>query len=109
MVYNQAGIYSGGKGSSYSSQCSNGQSIKSINDLKVGDIVHFFNNYANKDTATGSGWYHVAYIGEVYDDKVVGYDGGSYFTNNRNFKWEAKKMVLQCMEQINGLLVELLI
>lgn len=54
-------------------------------------IFYSFNNYANKDTATGSGWYHVAYIGEVYDDKVVGYDGGSYFTNNRYFKWEAKK------------------
>ena len=65
-----------------------------IKGLRVGDIVHFFHSNINRaDPSTWHDWYHVAYIGEVNKTKgyVIGYDGGSYFTKNRNYKWEAKK------------------
>ncbi|MBQ6414119.1 hypothetical protein IJI28_00650 [Candidatus Saccharibacteria bacterium] len=46
-------------------------------DLKVGDIVHFFN---------GGDWKHVAMVGEVYSDKVVLYDGGPLFPKRMIYK-----------------------
>ena len=46
-------------------------------DLKVGDIVHFFN---------GSDWRHVAMVGEVYSNKVVLYDGGPLFPKRMIYK-----------------------
>ncbi len=97
MIYYKAGLF-GGKGQPGGSAdaAAMGRKYKIIsdpNDLQVGDIVHFFENGIDKTNPdTWNGWYHVAFIGEVdsYNKKVVGYDGGSYFTNNRNFKWEAK-------------------
>ena len=69
------------------------QVITSAQELRVGDIVHFFHSNINRaDPSTWHDWYHVAYIGEVNKTKgyVIGYDGGSYLTNNKNFKWKAE-------------------
>ena len=93
MVYTKAGIWSGAKGASYKSMCP-GHVVKNVSDYQVGDVIHFFRNPIDLDNVSSwssSSWYHVAYVGEVYDDYVVVYDGGSYFTNNRNFKWTLKK------------------
>lgn len=92
MVYNKAGLFTSNYGASYTKQCSK-QKITSLSDAKVGDIIHFFKSNINRNSSpsTWHNWYHVAFIGEVYPDKIVGYDGGSYFTKNRNYKWEAKK------------------
>lgn len=46
-------------------------------DLKVGDIVHFFNH---------GEWRHVAMVGEVYSDVVVLYDGGPLFPKRMIYK-----------------------
>ena len=92
MVFVKAGIWSKGKSASWVSGCSGG--AIDLKDAKVGDVIHFFKSPINKNASSSTWahtWYHVAYVGEVYDDRVVFYDGGSYFTNNRNFKWEAKK------------------
>ena len=91
MVYVKAGIFSKGHSAGYKSMCK-GNVVKDINDYQIGDVVHFFHNSVDYDNpSTWDGWYHVAYVGEVYDDKVVLYDGGSYFTNNRNHKRVLKK------------------
>ena len=69
------------------------QVITKMSDIQVGDIIHFFRNSIDRSNPnTWSNWYHVAFIGEVDKSKgvIVGYDGGSYFTNNRNYKWTAK-------------------
>ena len=97
MVYYKAGLF-GGNGqpsgsAGFKSMGRNYEIISDINDLQVGDIVHFFHNSIDKTNPdTWSGWYHVAFIGEVNkrDGTITGYDGGSYFTNNRNYKWVAK-------------------
>ena len=55
---------------------------RSINDLRPGDLIRFFDTpESSTDHAK-----HVALIGEVYDDRIVVYDGGSYFQTNRDFK-----------------------
>ncbi len=87
MVYIKAGL--GSVGTKYKSVCKKNYSAS---EARVGDTIHFFKSNINKSNpSTWKNWYHVAYIGEVYPDKIVGYDGGSYFTNNRNYKWEAKR------------------
>ena len=95
MVYYKAGLFGGpGQPTSSASFKSMGNKYKIIanaQDLQVGDIMHFFRSNINKnDPSTWRLWYHVAYIGEVNKTEgyVVGYDGGSYFTNNKNFKWK---------------------
>jgi len=67
--------------------------IESMEDYEVGDIVHFFDHTVDRgDYTTWSGWRHVAFVGEVDKEEgiITFYDGGSYFTNTRNFKWTAK-------------------
>lgn len=91
MVYIKAGIWDHARGSSYKSVCK-GNIVPTVAEYRVGDVLHFFqNNIDYNDMSTWKNWYHTAYIGEVYDDYVVVYDGGSRFTNNRNFKWKIKK------------------
>lgn len=51
--------------------------ITKWNQLKVGDIVHFFN---------GGNWRHVAIVGEVYSNKIVMYDGSQLFPNRMIYK-----------------------
>lgn len=87
MVYIKAGL--GSVGTKYKNACKTNYTAA---EAQVGDTIHFFKSNIDKSNpSTWHNWYHVAYIGEVYPDKIVGYDGGSYFTNNRNYKWEAKK------------------
>ena len=90
MVFTKAGFKM--HSYNYKETCKN-RRYGSLSEAQVGDLIHFFKSPINKTGSPSSwhGWYHVAYIGEVYPDKVVGYDGGSYFTKNRNYKWEAKK------------------
>ena len=97
MVYYKAGLFGGaGQPSSSASFKSMGQKYKIItnaSDLQPGDIIHFFKANINKsDPSTWHDWYHVAFIGEVNKTEgyVIGYDGGSYFTNNKNFKWKSE-------------------
>ena len=91
MVFTKAG-FKDMRSSNYRATCAK-RKIDSLSEAQVGDIIHFFKSPINKNGSPSSwhGWYHVAFIGEVYPDKVVGYDGGSYFTKRRNYKWEAKK------------------
>ena len=93
MVYFKAGIF-GKKGSSgyknYSDVLKNGEIITRLCDLRVGDMLHFYKqpvDHTNRDT--WHGWGHIAYIGEIDGETgtITVYDGGSYMTNNRNFKW----------------------
>ena len=95
MVYYKAGLFGGpGQPTSSSSFRSMGKKYKvitSAQDLQVGDILHFFRKSIDKSNpATWDDWYHVAYVGEVNKTEgyIIGYDGGSYFTNNKNFKWK---------------------
>ena len=91
MVYNKAGIWHGGKGASPKSMCA-GSVVESVSNYQVGDVIHFYRSAIDiHDSSTWNDWYHVAYVGEVYDDHVVVYDGGSYLTINRNHKWTIKK------------------
>ena len=89
-VFMKAGLFNNMYSQNYKNTCKN--RITSLQNAQVGDLIHFFKAMGNKnDPSSWVGWYHVAFVGEVYDDKVVFYDGGSYFTSNRNYKWEAKK------------------
>jgi len=91
MVYVKAGIFKKGHAAGYKSMCK-GHVVADINDYQVGDVIHYFNHTVDyNNPSTWSDWYHVAYVGEVYDDRIVTYDGGSYFTNNRNHKRVFKK------------------
>lgn len=91
MVFYKAGLYTNEHSSRYSSNCK-GKVITSLQNARVGDQIHFFKkNITKTNPSTWGNWYHIAFVGEVYADKVVFYDGGSYFTKNRNYKWEAKK------------------
>ena len=91
MVYVKAGVFNKGHAAGYKSMCQ-GHVVADINDWQVGDVVHYFEHTVDyNNPSTWSDWYHVAYVGEVYDDRVVTYDGGSYFTNNRNHKRVFKK------------------
>ena len=56
--------------------------IHDIKKLKVGDLVNF-------ETGTAAG--HVAMVGEVYEDYLVMYDGGSRFMKRRNYKIKVKR------------------
>ncbi len=57
--------------------------IRRLKDLQVGDKVAFFgkDNAVTDDTAN-----HLAQVGEVYDDRVVIYDGASNFQVHKNYK-----------------------
>lgn len=95
MVFYKAGIFGTGRtkvnaSSMYSEQVAHYPIVTDFKDLQVGDILHFFNHEVDSSNpSTWSGWKHVAYVGEVNKKKgtVTAYDGGSYFTINRNHKW----------------------
>jgi hypothetical protein len=96
MVYFKAGIFNsknGFSGAGFSRMAKRGKVIERICDIRIGDVMHFFETSVDPTNPnTWSGWGHVAYIGEI-DGKtntVTVYDGGSYLTNNRNFKWTFK-------------------
>ena len=57
--------------------------IRRLKDLKVGDKLAFFGdpNAVTDDMAN-----HLAQVGEVYDDRVVVYDGASNFQVHKNYK-----------------------
>ena len=63
--------------------------ITNLKDLQVGDVVHFYRPGGNP--STGSGWRHVAIVGEVYKDYVVMYDGGRDAVGSGNFKRYTKR------------------
>ncbi len=97
MVYYKAGLF--GHPGQPSSSCSfkslgkKYQVIHKMSDIQVGDLVQFFHNPIDLNKPDSwSGWYHVAFIGEVNKTKgtVTGYDGGSYFMMNKNYKWTSK-------------------
>lgn len=92
MVFTKAGLWDEDKGCKWVSGCSGG--TIDLKDAKVGDLIHFFHSPINKKASSSTWahtWYHVAFVSEVYDDKVVFYDGGSNSITHNNFKWEAKK------------------
>ena len=97
MVYYKAGLF-GGVGqpsgsASFKSMGRNYEVISDPHDLQVGDIVHFFHSSIDRSNPeTWTGWYHVAFIGEVNkkEGTVTGYDGGSYYQQGRNYKWVSK-------------------
>ena len=97
MVYYKAGLF-GGNGqpkssASFKSLGKNYQVVSKLSDLQVGDIVHFFHKDVDQSNPdTWGEWYHVAFVGEVdhLKGEITFYDGGSYMTNNRNYKWKAK-------------------
>ena len=68
--------------------------VTRFKDLRPGDIMYFFDEpVGNK--AVRSTWgrgRHNVLVGEVYDDKIVIYDGGSHFQTTRNMK-RVMKMV----------------
>ena len=89
MVFYKAGLGGG------AASCTNANYIQNTSDLQVGDYIHFFKKKPDfehlENCAQDYEWTHVAYVGEVYDDHIVAYDGGSYFTSTRNYKWSASK------------------
>ena len=100
LVYWKAGIFKHGNkedGTPYftnavdiPNQIKYGKVVERLCDLKVGDIIHFFNqpiDHTNPDT--WNGWKHVAFVGEVDNEnkKIVVYDGGSIIPTGRTYKW----------------------
>ena len=55
--------------------------IDKLRDLRPGDVLRFFRQSTSQQVAN-----HVAIVGEVYDDRIVIYDAGRYFQNNKSFK-----------------------
>ena len=72
--------------------------ITKLRDLKPGDLLTFFGNpqYPVNRSQRDDTWYHSEYghsaiVGEVYDDKIVIYDGGRFFIGTNNFKRVIKR------------------
>ena len=58
-----------------------------LKDLKVGDCIYFFDHRVNKSSEAEWGiGRHNAIVGEVYSNKIVIYDAGSYYPNHKNYK-----------------------
>ncbi len=58
-----------------------------LKDLKVGDCIYFFDHRVDKNSEKSWGMgKHNAVVGEVYNDKIVIYDAGSYLQYNRDYK-----------------------
>jgi len=61
--------------------------VTKLKDLKVGDGIYFFDRRVDKSNESNWGiGRHNVIVGEVYSDRIVCYDGGSYYQNNRNYK-----------------------
>lgn len=100
MVYWKAGIFKRGKRADGTPEPQDsldfgwvrdhGKVIERLCDLKVGDILHFFDTPVDHtNMSTWFKWKHVAFIGEIDAETgtITVYDGGSYQQVNRNFKW----------------------
>ncbi len=59
-----------------------------LRNLKIGDGVYFFDHRVDKSNPRtwGIGTHNVV-VGEVYDDRIVFYDGGSRYEMSRNYKY----------------------
>ena len=103
MVYYKAGIFNTGRTThNYSDQPKGmmrdkrNKIITKVEDLLVGDLVHFYSSCGsdrtNPDSYNDNDWYHVAFVGEIdYGKKMLYvYDGGSRYMKNRNFKIPSK-------------------
>lgn len=88
----QAPLYKGGilkRGQSNN----NRTFITRLQDLRPGDLMHFFDHYVDRSNrSTWGQGRHVVVVGEVYDDRIVLYDGGSHFQTTRNFKRTIKRV-----------------
>jgi hypothetical protein len=96
MVYYKAGLFGTGRSkvdyaSSFRAMGKKGKIITNLHDVQVGDLIHFFASPITvTDPNTWDNWRHVAYVGEVdrVNNTFTVYDGGSYFTNNKSFKYK---------------------
>ena len=96
MVYYKANILGTSErpysSADYSAQVKdkNNKIVTDFKDVQIGDLIHFFDHSVDPgNPSTWSGWKHIAYVGEInYETgEITAYDGGSYFTSNRNHKW----------------------
>ena len=67
--------------------------ITRFKDLRPGDIVYLKDHVFNKSGRDNTTWRyppghagHNMIVGEAYKDRVVLYDGGSYFEIHKSFK-----------------------
>lgn len=61
--------------------------IRKKNDLRVGDLVHFFHAPVKSDNPdTWDGWGHVACVGEKVGNTVILYDFGNRFIRTADFR-----------------------
>ena len=96
MVYYKAGIFGQGRtpitASTQYTKMFNSDTCKVIkdpHDIRVGDIVEYFEGNVNPDdVSTWNGWYHVAFVGEVNKAKNTWttYDGGSLLMMQQSHK-----------------------
>jgi len=77
----------------------NRKMITRFKDLRPGDIFHIFDHPVNRSVRSSWGQgVHVAIVGEVYDDRIVIYDGGRYFQTTKNFKRTIKMVDTEAEE-----------
>ena len=80
-------------------QTPNRTMVTRFRDLRPGDLFHIFDHPVDRGNrgSWGQG-VHVAIVGEVYDDRIVIYDGGRYFQTTRNFKRTIKMVDTEAEE-----------
>ena len=71
----------------------NARLITRFKDLRPGDFVYLKDHRFDKRNRHDSSWHyplhhqmHNVMVGEVYSDRIVIYDGGSYYQYNKSFK-----------------------
>lgn len=92
-LYYKAGIMPGAVDYSYRYKfhARNFKVIRKKEDLRIGDLVHFFHGTVTSDNPdTWTGWGHVACVGEKRGSTVIMYDSGRRFIGSGNFKIEFK-------------------
>ena len=58
-----------------------------LKELKVGDCIYFFNHRVDKTSENNWGiGTHNAVVGEIYDDRIIIYDAGTYYPLHNNYK-----------------------
>ena len=68
--------------------------IRKKADLRVGDLVQMYRKPITgkvENWRKNSDWYHVAVVGEIEEDSIVLYDGGSRFVTNCKYKYPIPK------------------
>lgn len=68
--------------------------IRSKADLRVGDLVEMYRKPLSgpvADWRKNSNWYHVAVVGEIEENAIILYDGGSRFVKNCKYKYSIPK------------------